>query len=453
MKLLRLLAVLMLLLLPAWTAAAQDAPAAPAPTISTDSGVAKDTAIRRRITEILNQFDVYRAVNVRVDAGVVTLSGKALDAASVERLQQLTSRVDGVVEVNNEVTEETNLRNRLQPVLVRMGNRLLQFVAFLPLLAIALFAALLIGLAGNWVSRRHQPFARITPNPFIAAILRQMVQIAFWLGGAVVALDIIGATALLGTLLGAAGIMGIALSFAVRDTVENFVASIMLSMRQPFRPNDRVEIEGNTGRVLRLTSRATTLLSADGNHIRIPNSTVFKARIVNYSRNPERRFVFDLGVDGDIAEIRELALRTLRGLDFVLPSPQPAVWVKEVGESNVEMRFTGWVTQEGSEFDLARGEAIRQIKVAIEQAGYGLPEPIYRVNLVVGQRDGITGTLVADEAAAAKPIAPPEAASTATDTCPPPDLTPDKAIDRLVAQEAHPRDAEPNLLSADAPQE
>ncbi|MCB0384011.1 MAG: mechanosensitive ion channel, partial [Bdellovibrionales bacterium] len=51
--------------------------------------------------------------------------------------------------------------------------------------------------------------------------------------------------------------------------------------RQPFRPNDTVEIEGDQGKVIRLTSRATILLSFDGNHIRIPNSTVYKARIVN----------------------------------------------------------------------------------------------------------------------------------------------------------------------------
>ena len=73
-----------------------------------------------------------------------------------------------------------------------------------------------------------------------------------WLtiAGIVVALDILGVTALLSTILGAAGIAGLAIGFAVRDTVENFIASVLLSMRQPFRPNDVVEIEGDIGKVI-----------------------------------------------------------------------------------------------------------------------------------------------------------------------------------------------------------
>src|SRR3546814_11904518 len=85
----------------------------------------------------------------------------------------------------------------------------------------------------------------------------------------------------------------ISIGFAIRDTVDNYVASLMLSLRQPFRANDHVVIEGHEGRVVRLTSRATILMTLEGNHLRIPNSTVFKAVILNYPRNPERRFDFE----------------------------------------------------------------------------------------------------------------------------------------------------------------
>ncbi|MDR7102012.1 mechanosensitive ion channel domain-containing protein [Croceicoccus sp. BE223] len=68
-------------------------------------------------------------------------------------------------------------------------------------------------------------------------------------------LKILGATALLGALLGVGGVIGIAIGFAVRDTVDTYISSIMLSVRQPFRANDHVVIEGNQGRVIRLTGR------------------------------------------------------------------------------------------------------------------------------------------------------------------------------------------------------
>jgi hypothetical protein len=92
---------------------------------------------------------------------------------------------------------------------------------------------------------------------------------------------------------------------------------VMLSVRQPFRPNDHVVIDGKEGRVIRLTSRATVLMTLDGNHLRIPNGAVFKAVILNYTRNAERRFDFKLGVDAeDVAEAIESAGATLEDTEW-----------------------------------------------------------------------------------------------------------------------------------------
>lgn len=413
--------------------AAQDQPAG---TISVDADARDDAAIRRRIQDILDQVEGLGGVSVNVDAGVVSLSGEVIDRAAMARLERLVARVDGVADVQNDVRETTDLSTRLESVGDRLADRFARLLAYLPLLLVALVTATLIGWLGSRLARLDRPWNRIAPNPFIAEILRQAIRLIAWHVAGVVALDILGATALLGTILGAAGIIGIALGFAVRDTVENFIASILLSVRQPFRPNDLVEIEGDMGRVIRLTSRATTLLSLDGNHIRIPNATVFKARITNFTRNPERRFVFDLGVDAEanLAAVRDLGLRTLKGLDFVLAKPEPAVWVDQVGDSTVNMRFTGWVTQKGVEFNLARGEAIRVLKETIEGAGFGLPEPTYRVRIM-------------DGGAQSEPQGPPPPVVAK----PLSEIRPDATLDQLVAEGEG--GGEPNLLSSSAPQE
>ena len=207
------------------------------------------------------------------------------------------------------------------------------------------------------------------------------MRLAFVIAGLVVALDILGATALLSTILGAAGIVGLAIGFAVRDTVENFIASIMLSVRQPFRPNDAVEINGDEGKVIRLTSRATILLSYDGNHIRIPNATVFKSRIVNYSRNPERRFKYQIGVayGTDYAMALQLAQDTLESLPFVLKSPAANVWISELGGSDVALQLTAWIDQRETSLAGARSEAIRATLAAFTAAAIQMPEPTYRI--------------------------------------------------------------------------
>jgi len=243
------------------------------------------------------------------------------------------------------------------------------------------------------LARWDRPWTRLAPNAFIADIYRQMVRIAFLIAAVVIALDIVGATALLSTILGAAGIIGLAIGFAVRDTVENFIASVMLSIRQPFRPNDLVEIEGDTGKVIRLTSRATILLSLDGNQIRIPNATVFKGRVVNFTRNRERRFLFGITVDAgsDVTAIRKLAEDTVQALPFTLATPAASAWIEEINDAGLLLQVTGWIDQTQTSFALARGEALRMVKSAVEAAGVSLPENTYRLRFDLPP--GLSGVL------------------------------------------------------------
>lgn len=353
----------------------------PGGTITVDDSAQQDAAIANRIREILRELDGYEDVTVTVSSGIVTLRGTALDGPSVTRLNEISGRVEGVVTIKNEVVETTDVVRRLDPALDRFRTRTEQFINYLPLAGIALTVFTLVVLSGFAIARMRYPWDRLAPNAFIADIYRQIIRIAFLMGGVVIALDILGATALLSTILGAAGIIGLAIGFAVRDTVENFIASVMLSIRQPFRPNDTVEIEGDMGKVIRLTSRATILLSFDGNHIRIPNATVFKSRIVNYSRNDERRFVIDLGVayDSDLARAQDLALQTVASLPFVIAEPAPAVWIEELGESAVVIKVAGWIRQHETSYLKARSEAWRLTMTAFEHAGIVMPETTLRV--------------------------------------------------------------------------
>ena len=293
----RLCALLFCLILP--FAALSQTTDQPTGSITVEDSAESDVAIANRIRDILAELEGYDDVSVAVSSGIVTLRGTTLDMAAAARLNELVGRVVGVVAIKNDVHETTDVARRLNPAVERFKARAYQTMAFMPLAVIALGVFFLVVFIGFFLARRQQPWNRLSPNAFIADIYRQIVRLLFIIGGLVIALDIVGATALLSGILGAAGIAGLAIGFAVRDTVENFIASVMLSIRQPFRPNDTVEIQGDSGKVIRLTSRATILLSFDGNHIRIPNATVFKSRIVNFSRNAERRFTFALGVASD----------------------------------------------------------------------------------------------------------------------------------------------------------
>ncbi|WP_085855069.1 mechanosensitive ion channel family protein [Palleronia marisminoris] len=431
--------LLLICLLTAWgpqLSAQEDAPAS-SPVAVEDAPA--DAPIAARLRAILSALDL-DDIAVSVEAGVVTLSGSVADPAAIEQVAGIADRLDGVVAVRNELAATDELAQQLDPVLVRFRARFDQVLARLPLLALAtaVFAAVVVL---GFLLARAPLWNRLAPNAFIAGIYAQAVRVACVIAGVVIALDLLGATALLGTILGAAGIVGLAIGFAVRDTVENFVASIMLSLRQPFRPNDLVEIEGDVGQVIRLTSRATILLSLDGNHVRIPNSVVFKGRIVNYTRNPARRFVFDIGIDpeADLEATRLLAENTLKALPFVLSDPEALVWIENITEAGAVLRITGWINQDETGFPTARGDAIRLVKSAIEAAGVAIPDTTYRIRL-----EG-TGSVPSAAPRSAKP-SPPRAQQNALIVHP----SEKKALTPIVAAE---RRDKSDLLSGDAPQE
>ena len=410
-----------------------------------------DEKIDRRLTSIFSEIAALRGLTVDVNGGVVALRGEVDSVATEHKALQFARQVEGVVEVQNEMTVNRDLQPRLQATwakIIALGQELL---AGLPLFVLALMVLVVFWLAGRWVAARQRLFRRISPNVFIATLLGQLVQLLFMVLGLVLALVLLDATALLGTILGAAGIIGLAVGFAVRDTVENYIASILLSIRNPFEVNDFVDIDGHAGNVVKLTSRATILLSPDGNHIRIPNAMVFKAVIVNFTRHAERRFDFDVGVDTDqdLAVVQALALRVIGAVTGVLDDPRPLVIVQSLGDSNVVLRCFAWVDQQAASFPKVRSESIRAVKQAFDQAGIVMPEPVYRVRLSdagpVAAQVGLAGVV-------SKPdeTAPPASPQGAPEEC---IVTGDVSVDRTIEQKVAAEDevgGADNLLSPQA---
>lgn len=352
----------------------------PDSTIAQSAGAGDDARITERIEGIFAELPGFDEILVRTNDGVVSLSGTLPDAEAIARAENIAGRVAGVVTVESDLKRDLSVGENLS-VFGEFSGFLDGFIAALPLFAVAVLVALLFGFAGLLLSRLTFIWDRITPNLFLSELLASAIRFVFILGGIVIALDMIGAGALLGAVLGGAGVIGIALGFAMRDTIENYVASLMLSLRQPFRPNDHVLIDDLEGHVIRLTSRATILMTLEGNHLRIPNSQVFKAVILNYTRNPQRRFEFELGIDADDdpRAAMNLGRKTLEDLTFVETQPEPAARITQVGDSNIGILFLGWVDQREADWGKSRSIAIAAVKDALEESGFALPEPIYRL--------------------------------------------------------------------------
>lgn len=393
-----------------------------------------DAEIAARLASTFDNIRTLQAVRVEVRAGVVTLSGEVLEAESRELAESLATQADGVVAVENDIEESRSIERRMRALYENLEERGWRLVGFLPLFAIALCIVALFGLLARNVRRWDRMYSAMTDNVFLRDLLRQVAGAVVFGAGVLLALELLGATALVGAVLGFAGVAGLAIGFAFRDLIENYIASVLLSLRQPFAPNDHVIVEGHEGKVVRLTSRATVLLTFEGNHVRIPNATVFKGTLVNFSRKPERRFDFTVGVGNevDLTRAQTLARATLARMDGVLDKPAPAALVTELGDSTVSIRILAWIDQRSADRSRVRSEAIRLVKEAFDREGISMPEPTYLVRTVPAS----------DE---------PRPAPPAADDAPEQSTAPDRHLDREISAERE--SEEGDLLDPAAPKE
>lgn len=434
---------------------AQDQTADPSSVIEAAPREQADPTIQKRIEDIYAQIDTLEKVAVSVQEGVVTLSGQVSNETQAQKALGLAKRLQGIVTVEDEIERTLDVEGNVIPILDQFAAKLTRWMKAWPLVVVSSLVFLLLAFAGHRLSKWAALWNRIAPNVFLAELMAQAMRVAFILIGLVLALNLMGATTLMGTILGGAGLLGLAIGFAVRDAMENYISSIMLSLRQPFRANDHITINEHEGKVVRLTSRATILMTLDGNHLRIPNSTVYKSVILNYTRNPERRFEFDLGVDAADDPIAAMAtgVDAIRDIADMVVDPAPTAIIKTVGDSTIVITFMGWMNQAKSDFWKMRSLAIKVAKDAIEQGGFTLPEPMYRVRL-----DTVSGSLSLsqpDAPTAGARIQAEQASRDKTSVASSEavlDVSPDRHIEAMVNDERS-QSGDTDLLDSDRPVE
>ncbi len=213
-----------------------------------------DAALAARLQNIYREVEAFRDVQVQVRHRVVHLSGTVLQPQQATEAAALARSMNAVVYVSNDISAQADLADRVSPVLTRFENYGAAFVDFLPVGLIAVLVVLgTTGLA-RWIGGWEGP-VRMRVSPMVWGLVRRVVQVAVALVGLVITLDLLGVTSLVGAVLGTAGVAGLAVGFAFRDIIENYLAGVLLSVRQPFRVNDIVSMADHEGRVVRLTAR------------------------------------------------------------------------------------------------------------------------------------------------------------------------------------------------------
>lgn len=188
----------------------------------------------------------------------------------------------------------------------------------------------------------------------------------------------------------AVGLIGLGVSFALRDVIANFISGMFILINKPFRIGDQIEVDGYEGTVRDIQMRASRVEAYDGRMLIVPNSKLYNNIVVNNTDGRERRFEVLVGVsfESDIGEARDQAEKALRDAKNVRERPEPQVMVKELGDSSVELRLWGWTDPRNADQLEAASEVVELTKQRFDQEGIEIPFPIRTVISAEDRKEG-----------------------------------------------------------------
>jgi len=338
--------------------------------------VSKDTDIDRRLTAILVATGWFSEISVKVEEGVVFIDGRTNSAEHQLWAESLASKTKDVVAVVNRIqTTERSLWD-FTPALTELKALWDQTQQRLPRLGLGLATLFLVVIIAKLVAMTVRKVLAVRIQPLLCDVASRILSILIFLVGFYLVLQIAGLSGLAATVLGGTGLIGLVAGIAFRDIMENYLASILISLRNPFRIGDVVEIENHAGLVLRVTTRGTVLMNLDGNHVQIPNAKVYKSIIRNYTANPNRREIFEVGIgfENTISDVQRRALDVLNRHPAVLKDPEAMVLVDRLGAATVNLKCYYWYDGTAYNCHKVRSSLIRQVKQTFEEQGISMPD-------------------------------------------------------------------------------
>lgn len=179
----------------------------------------------------------------------------------------------------------------------------------------------------------------------LGLVLGRLSQGLILLGGLFVALSVVFPSFRADDLVQLLGISGVAIGFAFRDILQNFLAGILILLTEPFQINDQIIFHDFEGTVENIETRATTIRTYDGRRVVIPNAELFTNSVTVNTAFDNRRLEYDVGIGygDDIATAKRLILNAIRSVPDVLSDPAPDALVVDLAESTINIRARWWI--------------------------------------------------------------------------------------------------------------
>ena len=256
--------------------------------------------------------------------------------------------------------------------------------------AINIIGALLIFIVGKWLSRRIADLLAklLEKNNVDLTLVNFLKNLIYYI---LVVLVVVAAIGRLGvnttsflTIIGAAGL---AIGLALKDSLSNFAAGVMLVLFRPFTIGDVVSTAGITAKVEKITIFNTLFCTADNQLVIVPNNKIISDIITNINAKNTRRIDLVVGISytDDMAKTKEILERLAKEDSRVLTDPETTTAVAELADSSVNLVFRPWVKTE--DYWSVRFDLTENIKNALDEAGISIPFPQQDVHLFVDKEE------------------------------------------------------------------
>ncbi|GJM15097.1 MAG: hypothetical protein DHS20C13_04240 [Thermodesulfobacteriota bacterium] len=258
---------------------------------------------------------------------------------------------------------------------MKMGE---SFLSHLPILLIAFVVLLITWLVNKVIYKILRSFLRrLRLRTSIIELLNKLVYITVWFIGLLVAAVIVFPDFTPAKLLTVVGLSSIAIGFAFKDIFENFLAGILILLREPFQLGDFIECEDMEGFVEDINIRDTNIRRVDGQRIVLPNAMLFKNPVKVRTDLERRRITIMCGVayGEDIDKAREVIYKAVDKLDSVDSDKEVQIFAQAFGASSIDFEVTWWTGSSPLAIRQSRDEVVASVKRALDEAGIEIPFP------------------------------------------------------------------------------
>jgi small conductance mechanosensitive channel len=253
-----------------------------------------------------------------------------------------------------------------------------------------IIGAILIFIVGKWLARRIAKLLSklLEKNNVDLTLVNFLSNLTYY---TLIVLVVVAAAGRLGinttsflTIIGAAGL---AVGLALKDSLSNFAAGVMLVLFRPFTIGDVVSAAGITAKVEKITIFNTLFCSPDNQLIIVPNNKIISDIITNINAKDTRRVDLTVGISysDDMAKTKEILDRLAKEDSRILSDPAPTIAVAELADSSVNLVFRPWVNT--SDYWNVRFDLTEKIKNALDEAGISIPFPQQDVHLFVDKEE------------------------------------------------------------------